>query len=218
MTLQEFINKYNGQYVDFDGYYGPQCVDLAQFWSKNLGGPQFTGDAADIYGQGSPFYTSIPNTPDAVPVPGDIVIWGGALNGGPGHIAVFVSGNSSSFSSFDQNWPLNSPCHIQYHNYNYVVGWLHPKSGGGQVSNPIDVLRIVAGEIEGYGLPDVYNGKYDGELQAAWGDKPIEEFIRHGFQQASNGSSLKYQLEAKITELEQTGQYEKVDETLYRKK
>lgn len=32
MTYQEFKNKYNGKYIDFDGYYGPQCWDLAQFY------------------------------------------------------------------------------------------------------------------------------------------------------------------------------------------
>lgn len=32
MTYQEFKNKYNGKYIDFDGYYGPQCWDLAQYY------------------------------------------------------------------------------------------------------------------------------------------------------------------------------------------
>lgn len=32
MTYQEFKNKYTGKYVDFDGYYGHQCWDLAQFY------------------------------------------------------------------------------------------------------------------------------------------------------------------------------------------
>ena len=36
MTYQEFKNKYNGKYIDFDGYYGPQCWDLAQFYFKEV--------------------------------------------------------------------------------------------------------------------------------------------------------------------------------------
>ena len=32
MTYQEFKKKYNGKYIDFDGYYGAQCWDLAQFY------------------------------------------------------------------------------------------------------------------------------------------------------------------------------------------
>lgn len=36
MTYQEFKNKYNGKYIDFDGYYGPQCWDLAQFYFSEV--------------------------------------------------------------------------------------------------------------------------------------------------------------------------------------
>ena len=32
MTYQEFKKKYNGKYVDYDGYYGSQCWDLAQLY------------------------------------------------------------------------------------------------------------------------------------------------------------------------------------------
>ena len=36
MTYQEFKKKYNGKYIDFDGYYGSQCWDLAQFYFKEV--------------------------------------------------------------------------------------------------------------------------------------------------------------------------------------
>ena len=32
MTYNEFKNKYNGKYVDFDKYYGPPCWDLGQYY------------------------------------------------------------------------------------------------------------------------------------------------------------------------------------------
>lgn len=32
MTYQEFKNKYDGKYLDYDGSYGNQCWDLAQFY------------------------------------------------------------------------------------------------------------------------------------------------------------------------------------------
>ena len=32
MTYQEFRDKYNGKYVDYDGAYGNQCWDLAQYY------------------------------------------------------------------------------------------------------------------------------------------------------------------------------------------
>ena len=36
MTYQEFKNKYNGQYLDWDSCYGPQCWDLAQYYFKEV--------------------------------------------------------------------------------------------------------------------------------------------------------------------------------------
>ena len=34
MTLEEFVNKYIGRKVDFDGAYGAQCVDLFRQYNK----------------------------------------------------------------------------------------------------------------------------------------------------------------------------------------
>ena len=36
LTYSEFKNKYNGKYIDFDGYYGAQCWDLAQYYMKEV--------------------------------------------------------------------------------------------------------------------------------------------------------------------------------------
>ena len=42
MTYQEFKNKYNGKYADYDGYYGAQCWDLAQkYFTEVLGVPSW---------------------------------------------------------------------------------------------------------------------------------------------------------------------------------
>jgi hypothetical protein len=128
MNATEFFAAYDGKGVDFDGYYGDQCVDLAQFYERDvIGGPPFTGNACDIwttYPQS--YYTEVTNTPTNVPILGDVLIWSGALNGGYGHIAIFSRGDALDFMSFDQNWPEGSPCHFQEHDYSYVLGWLHP--------------------------------------------------------------------------------------------
>ena len=36
MTLLEFVNKHIGKKVDFDGYYGPQCVDLYRQYCQDV--------------------------------------------------------------------------------------------------------------------------------------------------------------------------------------
>eukprot|EP00919_Chromeraceae_sp_WS-2016_P043255 GHVR01103311.1.p2 GENE.GHVR01103311.1~~GHVR01103311.1.p2 ORF type:complete len:258 (+),score=28.46 GHVR01103311.1:1715-2488(+) len=127
MTLQEFINKWNGKGLDADGAYGNQCVDVAkQYCHEVLGIEGLHGNAIDWKNNTRDNLVWVNNTETNVPQAGDIVIWSG---GSVGHIAVFVDGNASSFNSFDQNWPVGSTCHIQSHTYKgatyNVIGWLH---------------------------------------------------------------------------------------------
>lgn len=127
MTTQQFIEAWNGKYCEVAGSADAknQCVDLANQYIKDvLGLPiiEWT-NAKDFPSKAGDLYEYIKNTPSGVPKEGDLVIWGGTY----GHIAIFVEGNADSFRSFDQNYPTGSPCHIQNHNYNNVLGWLHPK-------------------------------------------------------------------------------------------
>lgn len=130
ILFDDFIEKYKGKKIDFDGAYGGQCVDLyRQYVKEVLNFPQSPGvsGAADIwttYNKNN--FEAIPNTPSGVPSKGDIVIWNKKAGGGFGHVAVFVSGNTSKFQSFDQNWPTLSVCTLTNHNYTNVIGWLHP--------------------------------------------------------------------------------------------
>ena len=132
MNYQEFKLKYAGKGVDFDGYYGFQCMDLYQQYNKEVvGAPHIPADPAykvwDENKYPTDFYTKIANTLTGVPQAGDVVIWASGVNGGYGHIAVFDSGDANNFVSFDQNWPVGTVCHLQSHNYNSVYGWLRPK-------------------------------------------------------------------------------------------
>lgn len=127
MNLQQFTNKYNGKYVDFDGYYGAQCVDLVQFWSKELGGPRFSGNAADIAGQTGGFYTWHTS---GVPSPGSIVVFKREpANGNAGHIAIVLDADSRGITTLDQNYPTGSPTRTNRHTYAKVLGWLTPPGG-----------------------------------------------------------------------------------------
>jgi len=131
MNLTDFINRWQGKYIDFDGAYGPQCMDLLhQYVVEVLGltDPRILAAPAarDLYNNfsnifGKEYFERIPNTPNGVPQKGDIVIWG---YNPYGHVAIFIEGNVNSFRSFDQNYPPGSPCHIQNHKYNNVLGWL----------------------------------------------------------------------------------------------
>jgi len=124
--LKDFINQFNNKSLDYDGVYGGQCVDLAKKWLSVLGYSVTGawGNAIDWDKHGSMTDLEwIANTPTGVPQEGDLIVWGMKPYG---HIAVFIEGNTNRFTSFDQNYPVGSVCHVQEHNYSNVKGWLRP--------------------------------------------------------------------------------------------
>ena len=174
MTLQQFIDKYNGKKIDYDGFYGAQCMDLyRQYVKEVLEFPQSPGvegakDVWDTYLKDK--YTRVSNTPDGVPEAGDIVIWGiGA--GTYGHIAIFIEGTTGSFKSFDQNWPVGSSCHIQGHYYSNVLGWLKP------IKQEVDMITD-----EQKRILDFIGDRSEGDVREAFGAltdfKPLQEKVK----------------------------------------
>lgn len=141
-TYDQFVTDWTGKYIDFDGVYGYQCMDLMHKYIVEVLGqsnPQIlqAPTAAQVYLNftniyGHEYFDKIDNTPTGVPQKGDIVFWGYPLspyteNGQTkyaGHVAMFRDGNTISFNSFDQNFPVGTSCHIQLHNYNGCLGWL----------------------------------------------------------------------------------------------
>jgi len=74
-------------------------------------------------------FTRIANTPDLVPLKGDIVVWKKGTDFPYGHVAIATGeGNVNWFTSYDQNWTgRNDACTKIKHNYNMVAGVLRPK-------------------------------------------------------------------------------------------
>ena len=130
MTLDDFIKKYKGKFVEYHSYGTGalnQCVDsVNQYITEVLGLQAIIGtDAQDFPSKASKTdYDYILNTPSGIPQKGDIIIWVGTW----GHIAIFYEGDVNSFTSFDQNFPTGSPCQFVAHSYQSVKGWLHPKN------------------------------------------------------------------------------------------
>ena len=132
--LQNFVSNNNGKFLDFDGKYGNQCVDLARCWIKANGKNQPGGvsGAKDLFDkfEKDPIlmknYIKIKNTPLTIPKAGDIVIWNGSY--GPyGHVAVIIDANLMSFRAFSQNDPAGSCCAVKKYSYNKVSGFLRFK-------------------------------------------------------------------------------------------
>jgi len=136
MTFIEFANKYNGKFLDFDGRYGYQCMDLMRAYIQEvLRLPPYTLPAVtyakQVFTNFKPnkYFTKVINTPTAVPKKGDIIFWGWKYptTGVAGHVAIFSEGNVNCFISFDQNYPSRQPCKYVNHSYSGVLGWLSPK-------------------------------------------------------------------------------------------
>jgi hypothetical protein len=135
MTLQEFIDKHNGKFVEVAGPNSKnQCVDLANKYLQEVLGQEIVpfADASMFPARLASRWNWILYTPERIPSPGDLVIWDGIV----GHIAIFIEGDTNRFTSFDQNYPVGSPAHVQAHTYlrPKVLGWLHPKESMSTVS------------------------------------------------------------------------------------
>lgn len=153
MTPNQFVDKYLGKKIDWDNAYSGQCVDLFRQYVNDvlkLSQPSGVQGAADFWTNYDRDlilknnFTKIVNTPDAVPQNGDVILWNRRAGGGFGHVAVFISGDVTSFISFDQNWPTLSVCTKTTHNYTNVYGWLRPLVLSKPESMPDDLQKILS--------------------------------------------------------------------------
>lgn len=137
MTLQQFIEKWNGRYCEFNNdAYKFQCMDLMRQYvtevfrlNAYMAIPAaLTARRCFLNFKSNKYFTKVINTPTGVPKKGDIVFWGyyPFVTGTAGHVAIFDGGNAYKFISFDQNYPSRTPCHYVNHSYRGVVGWLTP--------------------------------------------------------------------------------------------
>lgn len=135
MTYAQFKQRYFNGFVDFDGAYGFQCVDLFRLYVKEvMSTPQPKGviGAADFWTNYdsdpnlNQHFTKISNTPDGVPNQGDVVIW--SKKYGPyGHIALIDNATVNGFTALSQNDPTGQPTILKQYKYTNVLGWMRPK-------------------------------------------------------------------------------------------
>jgi len=141
MTLQEFIKKYDGKTIDFDKAYGGQCQDAFNQYCVEVWGipnpiQQFPVASAYQnfgYAKNNPNFTAIPNSPTAVPMAGDVMIWNQGV-GIHGHVGIFVEGDVMNFKAFEQNWNGVQKCRMVNHPYDHVTGWFRPKRNTPEVA------------------------------------------------------------------------------------
>lgn len=137
MTLDGFIKKYNGRYLDWDGKFGAQCVDLMRFYLKEVlevdpYSLPSVGYAKELYLNYSPknrHFERLPNTPLFVPRPGDVVVWNWRfpVTGVAGHVAIITGADVKHFIAFGQNYGKPNFCRYQNYDYRGVLGFLRKR-------------------------------------------------------------------------------------------
>ena len=127
-----WVNSQNGKWLDYDGYYGAQCVDLIYYYYQYLGATVLGGNASAYADNKLPAgWSRIKFNANAKDVqPGDIAVWTGTETG---HVAIVVSADANGFNVAEQNYEKGAdgtydygdvPCAIRYH-----AGYRHYNGG-----------------------------------------------------------------------------------------
>ena len=145
--VKAFANAYEGDYIDFDGVYGAQCVDLLKEWLEYEYGVTVgaMGNAEawwNNYNSNSvlkSLFTQVSKT--ATPQPGWIAVYrGGYADATAGHIALVTGANYTATTSvygsnlymnrvFQQNAPkLGQASNSSYFPVASLLGYLAPKN------------------------------------------------------------------------------------------
>lgn len=137
MNVEDFVKKYTGKKIDFDGVYGAQCVDLfRQYAKEGLGIPEHTGSCATTGGAKDLFidYPKMPiekkyftrETKKAM-CPGDILIWDSTETNKYGHVAIYLGKLNNDLIVFEQDGFKQDGAKINLRSKTKLLGFLRKK-------------------------------------------------------------------------------------------
>lgn len=132
MTLTQFIKKYLGEKVDFDGQYGCQCVDLYRQYCKEVlqikKTPGVDGAKDLINNPGC-----LKVTRDSILADysrGDVLIWGATDKNKYGHVAILVSVyNTKYFVVLEQDGFKQDGVKLAFRSRENLLGCLYKAEG-----------------------------------------------------------------------------------------
>ena len=141
MDLIEFVNKYHGKKVDFDGAYGTQCVDLFRQYCKDVLRAGHTGaveGAKDLYER----YAELPaeckyfdriSRENGCPEVGDVVVFGATTTNKYGHVAICIGYDAinDKILCFEQDGIKQDGAKITSRGTRDFLGVLRPSCGNG---------------------------------------------------------------------------------------
>ncbi len=139
MNPDQFFNKYNGKFINYDGVWGFQCTDLMRQYVKEVFNVNpytaipTTGSAKNIFKnfKDNKYFKKVLNTPTGVPPKGSIIFFKTSIlppwiYGFDGHVAIVSGADINRMITFDQNYPKRSFCKFVNRNYKDCIGWLTP--------------------------------------------------------------------------------------------
>lgn len=186
ISLDEFVNKWNGRGVDVDGFPPDQpfqCYDAFIQYNReclNLQPTiicQWSGYVKDFWEHFNEtilpeYYTQIPW--DSQGQKGDVCIWGNAPATPYSHIAILLHDNGSSQHIFGQNQPYPYCTEIDFTS-NGLLGYLRPKEVNVPSITSLSEQRILSWGIAGrngyYGVPNALTGECDDDLKGHIGEE-----------------------------------------------
>lgn len=211
MTRAEAVawaNSKVGQYLDFDGKYGTQCVDFFNFYYQYL-----TGHNPYNEGLGVPYayqlastrpygLTWVQNNPadkNQVPSDGDIVILAKDLpgSGNAGHVLVSARSDNSVIRGIDET--PNSKVGARQYSWKYVVGWFVPNTftvGGDEMIINADEARLAYQLLRGDGAVS------DGEIAGTAGRRSWVQFARDAAAEVAARTTHLRETERKLGEFQ----------------
>ncbi|QEJ95318.1 CHAP domain-containing protein [Treponema phagedenis] len=139
MSLDEFVKKYLGKKVDYDGHYGAQCVDLFRQYCKDVLKIPHTGGvigASELYTKYEKlplemkYFERIPRT-KGKPQAGDVAVFMPTKGNKYGHVAIVISADKETLTVFEQDGFAQTGTYIVTRSYTYILGFLRKKEGIG---------------------------------------------------------------------------------------
>lgn len=133
MNLEDFIKNYENQKIDFDGFYGSQCVDLFRQYSKEvLGIKEHTGavnGAKELYINFELMPLMKKHFQKVFAArKGDLVVFNGTENNPYGHIAIVIYATPKTIITFEQDgFNQDKGCYFNFWNYDRVLGFLRKR-------------------------------------------------------------------------------------------
>lgn len=138
MTLEEFVKRYNGKQIDFDGVFGSQCVDLFRQYcvdvlliAEHTGSCQSSGGAKDLFLD----YNKMPvekkyfsRGATKIFVAGDVLIWNESLSNKYGHVAIYLGMVGNSYLVFEQDGFKQDGAKINIRGKENLLGYLRKRA------------------------------------------------------------------------------------------